>query len=356
MALEVNISKSQDDMDEQFIAEYVAAHKSGDFKSFAEDWGMSEEDAHSYAMEFSPLEDLYKEEIVSEWEPDYSKTAEYEGTGITSELIPGEGLVAPILAGMGVDPTTAAVIGAVATKKPGMLTNKLFAGKKLKANQLKNRGAEGPVVQGASRTLKDSNLRPSIKNKTADRYKSMSDRVKKQNATAVAFTGLGAGLVADRMLKGNRNEQGDFVTADDGVIYGDPELAETDNSNDEYDYYGNRRAVTKIMNDPDGFLQRQMRKKSTTGTTQRFTQDDTGRIVVDDEIGFEEPTGPDMVEAEERPGWQKNPGANWWSVNSKSDYWQTDDGAEEAFELYGEYPSWVKQPEVQELDWSSWFK
>jgi hypothetical protein len=394
--LEVDITKDgqvnsagNKDMKRQFRLELDSVLSGNStMEDFMADWGMTEDEVFNNEWLTYPQEEELnrlqggEEEIVSEWEPDYSKTAEYEGTGITSELIPGEGLVAPILAGMGVDPTTAAVIGSVATKKPGMLTNKLFAnikGKKLKANQKANRGVEGPVVTGSSRTLKDSNLRPSITDKTASRYKSMSDRVKKQNATAVGFTGLGAGLVANRLLqddtpkiqsrnlKGNRDTDGSLIDLNK-IARGDDEVGVDEDlnpeyqdpneglSNDEYDYYGNRRAVTKIMNDPDGFLQRQMRKKSTTGTTQRFTQDDTGRIVVDDEIGFEEPTGPDMVEAEERPGWKKNPGANWWSVNSKSDYWQTDDGAEEAFELYGEYPSWVKQPEVQELDWSSWFK
>jgi len=273
-----------------------------------------------------------EEEIVSEWEPDYSKTAEYEGTGITSELIPGEGLVAPILTGMGVDPTTAAVIGAVATKKPGMLTNKLFAGKKLKANQLKNRGAEGPVVQGASRTLKESNLRPSIKNKTADRYKSMSDRVKTKRA-AEAATVAGAGTAM--YLAGDMT--------DDEIVTGHPPLTDPYEKpkTQGRDLKGNR-------NEQGDFISR---------LGEHNIKVDLNKIARgDDEVGVDEPTGPDMVEAEERPGWKKNPGANWWSVNSKSDYWQTDDGAEEAFELYGEYPSWVKQPEVQELDWSSWFK
>jgi hypothetical protein len=265
--------------------------------------------------------------------PDYSMTAEYEGDGITSELIPGEGLVAPALAGLGLDPTTAAVIGSVATKKPGMLTNKLFAGKNLKKNQLKNRGTEGPVVQGASRTAKNTNLRPSIKNKTADRYKSMSDRVKKQNATAVAFTSLGAGLVADRMLQGNRNAQGDFITADD----------EIDNSNDEYDYYGNRRAITKIMNKPDGFLQRQMRKKSTSGNTEQFGQDDTGRIIK---------VAPETMG--NQYGYHKQEGQNFWTVNNDDAYWDTHE--------MGTGDAWsdaeAKKAPAKELDlsaFSHWF-
>jgi hypothetical protein len=124
----------------------------------------------------------------------------------------------------------------------------------------------------------------------------------------------------------------------------------------EYDYYGNRRAVTKIMNDPKGFLQRQMNKKSTTGTTQRFGQDNTGRIVIDDEIGFEEPTGPDMADLKPdwgaNPGFHKNPGANFWTADNDSGFWQTDAGVDKARETWGEgsLPSFVKQPKQKEID------
>ena len=62
---------------------------------------------------------------------------------------------------------------------------------------------------------------------------------------------------------------------------------------------------------------------------------------------------------EERPGWFKPEGSNFWSVKTDSPYWQTDEGAAEAEGIYGEVPSWAKQPEVQELDlsrFSNWFK
>ena len=185
----------------------------------SEAWGLTEEEIKDIYPAMELLDSKDEEEIVSEWEPDYSKTAEYEGTGITSELIPGEGLVAPILAGMGVDPTTAAVIGSVATKKPGMLTNKLFASKKLKANQKANRGTEGPVVQGASRTAKDTNLRPSIKNKTADRYKSMSNKVKQRRAELTSAGVLTGSLLLNRGLQGDRDSEGNLKP-----VTGHPEL------------------------------------------------------------------------------------------------------------------------------------
>jgi hypothetical protein len=53
---------------------------------------------------------------------------------------------------------------------------------------------------------------------------------------------------------------------------------------------------------------------------------------------------------EERPGWQKNPGANWWNVNTKSPYWKTQEGAKEAFEMYGKKPSWAASIDKEEFD------
>ena len=53
---------------------------------------------------------------------------------------------------------------------------------------------------------------------------------------------------------------------------------------------------------------------------------------------------------EEKPGWQQNPGDNWWSVNTESPYWQTQEGAKEAFELYGKKPAWAASVDKEEFD------
>jgi len=53
---------------------------------------------------------------------------------------------------------------------------------------------------------------------------------------------------------------------------------------------------------------------------------------------------------EERPGWQQNPGANWWNVNTESPYWKTQEGAKEAFEMYGKRPSWAASIDKEEFD------
>ena len=420
--LEVDITKDgqvnsagNKDMKRQFRLELDSVLSGNStMEDFMADWGMTEDEVFNNEWLTYPQEeelnrlqggmeslDSAEEEIVSEWEPDYSKTAEYEGVGLgsgdpldlTLDFAQKAGVPEAALLAIGaikgnkqsikkigdkaegmmslkggklsdifMKPPVKGPITGIGSATKGGLGNKVFASKSLKANQKAKRGAEGPVVQGASRTLKDSNLRPSIKNKTADRYKSMSDRVKTKRAVELGTAGTAATLIGlsgdddeivtghppvndpyekpktqSRNLKGNRDEEGNLITASD---------------DDEYDYYGNRRAVTKIMNDPDGFLQRQMNKKSTTGTTQRFTQDDTGRIVVDDEIGFEEPTGPDMVETMGNQfGYHKKEGQNFWTVNNDDPYWDT--------HVMGTGDAWSDadaKEEVQELDWSSWFK
>ena len=306
MALEATINKSTEEMDTQFNQELeLVLTGKYPLDDFLDDWGMSfEELVNDDSIGYPQEESLMRlkgiegthQSMNEDFVPDYTKTAEYEGDGITSELIPGESLIAPLLQKAGLDPAMAAVVGSVVTKKPqkGMLSNKIFASKALKSNQKTKRGVEGPVVTGASRTLKDSNLRPSIKNKTADKYKAMTSRVKQKNATKVAAGTAGAAIVGgaiNRGLKGNRNAQGDFTVFDEDRL------------------------------DP--------------------------------------PTGPDMpeevtpeVESENQFGYHKREGQNFWTVDNDDSYWDTHDI--EGSSAFEEAP--LKQQPQQELDWDFWFK
>ena len=55
-----------------------------------------------------------------------------------------------------------------------------------------------------------------------------------------------------------------------------------------------------------------------------------------------------------RPGWmlprdaEGNINGNYWSVNTEDPYWQTQEGYEEAMNLYGEKPAWVNKPVEKE--------
>ena len=51
----------------------------------------------------------------------------------------------------------------------------------------------------------------------------------------------------------------------------------------------------------------------------------------------------------EKPGWSMADDANFWSVNEKDPYWKTEEGYDEAVDLYGDKPSWLKAQDVGTL-------
>ena len=201
----------QDDMDKYFIAEYgEVIEGKRDFQEFLTDWGYTEEELNDYLdsrPELLNSDDMVDDPIPEDLDmPDLSMPEDGKFKEMSADEAEKVFSMLPI-----------GGIGSLAKKGGGMLSkflNDTFASKGLKAAQKANRGSTGEVVKGTSRKLKDSNLRPSIPTKTADRYKSMADKVKGDRATkAVAGTTAAAivGGAIDRGLSGNRNAQGDFI-------------------------------------------------------------------------------------------------------------------------------------------------
>jgi hypothetical protein len=128
----------------------------------------------------------------------------------------------------------------------------------------------------------------------------------------------------DRGLVGNRDKDGSFMTAGtDDDAYAEV-VAEADTIT-MYDSAGNSQTVLDIP-----------------GMVDLMEKNGWNVEPDEDEVDVEEPHEELDAVLEERPGWQKNPGANWWNVNTKSAYWKTADGQEEAKSIYGELPSWAK--------------
>ena len=50
------------------------------------------------------------------------------------------------------------------------------------------------------------------------------------------------------------------------------------------------------------------------------------------------------VEPSEKPGYMMAEGTNFWSVNTDDPYWDTEEGYQEALELYGTSPAWSSRP------------
>ena len=111
--------------------------------------------------------------------------------------------------------------------------------------------------------------------------------------------------------------------------------------------------------EPDGSLKPV--GKAYGGKLEGYDNEDfsTGKVeaAADTQRMMEEDWEMEQVQMEERPGWFKPKGSNFWSVDTESPYWQTDEGAAEAESVYGQRPAWAKQPERKELnlDLSTWF-
>jgi len=50
------------------------------------------------------------------------------------------------------------------------------------------------------------------------------------------------------------------------------------------------------------------------------------------------------LKTSEKPGWTMAEGTNFWVVNETDPYWQTTEGYQEAMDLYGFKPGWIKEP------------
>ena len=55
----------------------------------------------------------------------------------------------------------------------------------------------------------------------------------------------------------------------------------------------------------------------------------------------------------EKPGYMMAEGSNFWSVNTEDPYWDTEEGYQEAIDLYGESPAWSSRPMERENNFVS---
>lgn len=180
--IQETISKSTDDMDEQFINEYIDAAIEGNFETFAENWGLSVDEAHKTALRFSPLEE-YIPEGTTLSETDSTDT--FTKNGVTIDT---SGDIDATLLGM-VGP------GGKAKAIKGMLSGakNLMSTKGGKASDLLMK-PPGIGKEAAKKVTKPAQ---------AASEKAMQKQLVK--AAIPAATAIG--------LSGNRNKDGDFVSA-----------------------------------------------------------------------------------------------------------------------------------------------
>jgi hypothetical protein len=70
------------------------------------------------------------------------------------------------------------------------------------------------------------------------------------------------------------------------------------------------------------------------------TQRDTG--------GRNKAVNIESIKTSEKPGYTMAEGSNFWSVNTDDPYWDTEEGYQEALNLYGESPAWSTRPMEQD--------
>jgi hypothetical protein len=309
-------------MTNEEVEQLIATIEEVGLDNAAEVWGMSIKEI----IDIYPVEEYldatnqfpYKEEESTPFTPDYSKTEEFEGEGITSEFLPGDSMVADSITWLaekaGIPPEAALAMAGVVGKNPKNIkkgVEGMFTPRKNKGNQLTDkRGTKsGEVVgtkKGATVDAKtqaksqqhmqkkygdaDKNTKqmtkvegkggPLTPTKNAGETKRFGLTRKNELKTAA---GLTTGLAANRMLNGNRNDQGDFVEAP-------KEEVET------------------------------------------------------------APTAP-VEQQGNQYGYHKQEGQNFWTVNNDDPYWDTHE--------MGTGDAWsdaeVKKAPAKELDWSSWF-
>jgi hypothetical protein len=266
------------EMSNDEIQQLIETIKEVGLDNAAEVWGMSIDEI----VDIYPVDEYltdtgqfpYPEDSgVEAFTPDSSKIEEWEKGGVQSVLSPfdpaieqGAASVADWMNEQGLPPWLAATVLAIGTKGKSIKGGKggMFTPRKNKGNQLTDkRGTRSGQVVGPKKgdtvnaktqaksqqhmqkkygdANKNTNQMQKVDSKGGPLAKTNNGETRRFGLTRKnelkTAAGLTAGLVANRMLNGNRNAQGDFITADDGVIYDDPKLAPIDTEGNQFGYH-----------------------------------------------------------------------------------------------------------------------
>ena len=286
----------QDQMDDMFVKEYgdvLMGDKT--LESFLDDWGYSKEELDSYLDSRPDLMDKLPRDfdLPNANVDNFSGiNPEWEGEGITSEMLPGDSAVADAVTWLaekaGVSPEAAMLAAGVVSRNPknikkgaeGMFNkgSKSFDKRKKFGDNTKQKKIEQIKDQ-----RKGSNELAKTKQKQLDKNKRTAEK-----AGAAALT---TGLTANRMLNGDRDVDGTLKVA--------PKI--------------DLNAIARG----------------------------------DDSVGEEESGAWDNNQF----GYHKRPGQNFWTIDNSDPYWDTHEmGTGSAFE-----DSALKAAPRKGLDWSSWF-
>ena len=125
-----------------------------------------------------------------------------------------------------------------------------------------------------------------------------------------------------RNLTGNRNSDGDFVQAPDEGLEVPVEISAEDLDAQSFDKDKNTDEQSAKM---------------------KRTSNDPVEMIGDLEMDGGRAAAEEVEPSERTMGFQKDEGGTS-SVNQKDDFWKTEEGYNKAIEMYGDKPSWVKEP------------
>ena len=165
-----------------------------------------------------------------------------------------------------------------------------------------------------------------IQNKDYGMTISAADQAKFDEARSTRFPG-------NEDASFDANTVYDMGVSDDGIFPGLPR------STSKFDQYRNEEGTLP------------------SGPPRRSSRGDKTKPIVPEVVNIPKNVKPDYGEM---PGFKLPPKddkgkstGNYWSVDEKSPFWQTDAGYEKAMEVWGEKPGWVKpgyRPKKKELD------
>jgi len=317
------------EISEMLRDEIIDFLENNDLKATSEEFGISEADLID-DYEINDMIEYYKEQrggtptegvdssMVDMNDPDFQLAGinpEYEGDGITSEVLPGDSMVADTVAWLadkaGVPPEAAMLMAGIAGKNPKNIkkgAEGMFTPKMTKKNLPDKRGTKSGEVVGDTKIggpgvpvgkstkgglpvkRKEQGLDIKKEQGLATRGVDAKIGLTKRNAEKAAAGTLTGGLIANRMLSGNRNENGDFIAVD--------------------------------LKQPDPI-----------------------------ELDESDLPGPEVETMGNQFGYHKKEGQNFWTVNNDDPYWDTHE--------MGTGDAWsdaeLKKAPAKELDWSSWF-
>ena len=128
----------------------------------------------------------------------------------------------------------------------------------------------------------------------------------------------------DRALQGNRNEQGDFVQAPDKGLEVPVKISAEDLDEQSFDKDKNTDAQSNKM---------------------RRGSNDPVEMIGDLEMDGGRAAAREVQPSERTMGMTTDEGGTS-SVDTKDDFWKTEEGYNKAMEMYGEKPAWVKEPSM----------